>query len=120
MTDKFTEYKKLAEAATAGPWGVEETRTTLWLGVLRKDSHKVDDIVCSFDVEDYNDEYTALQHANAQFIAASRYLAPELVRLVELAEGALRDIESRTVDGQSTHRIATEALAEIERVRGSK
>ena len=66
---------------TPGPWCIEHTATTLWLGVVRPNSHKVDDIVCSFDIEGYTDEYIERQYANARLIAA----APDLLSALGFA-----------------------------------
>lgn len=65
---------KFMPGFTPGPWGIERTSDSNWVGVLRPDG-KVEEIVMhnsrSFD---YKREYVERQDANANLIAA----APDL------------------------------------------
>ncbi|MDZ5813883.1 hypothetical protein U4I65_02380 [Stenotrophomonas maltophilia] len=71
---------------TPGPWGIEQTDDTNWIGFMRPDGRKVELIVCTTqrdnffkpDVQDKND-------ANARLIAA----APELLEALKDAVCAL-------------------------------
>lgn len=49
---------------TPEPWGIEETRTTLWVGPLRRDG-KVNTIVTDFDVNGLIEEAEARNRADA-------------------------------------------------------
>ncbi len=59
---------------TKGDWGVEQTSTRNWIGVL-KPSGKIDKLICSTDREDLIFRSLAENDANAKLIAA----APELL-----------------------------------------
>lgn len=51
------------------PWGLEITKTHIWLGPMRKDrSGKVSEIVCAFDIENITPSGVALHMANAKHI----------------------------------------------------
>lgn len=61
---------------TPGPWGIEQTPDTLWVGPMRPDGDKVAGIVVYLPTgEEYLAEYQGRQFANARLIAA----APELL-----------------------------------------
>jgi len=54
------------------PWGIEYTASTLWLGPLRPDGGKVDEIVMRFDVgEEHTPEHNVRQRANAELVVAA-------------------------------------------------
>ncbi len=92
---------------TPGPWGIEKTRDTLWIGPLRKDGTKIDVIVASIETDSsYIEEAIAEREANAQAISA----LPDLLeackamlaygslerrprRVLQLAEAAIKKAE---------------------------
>lgn len=80
------EGQKGQGAFTPGPWGIEQTRDMLWVGPLRPDSHKVDDVVVGLNIDRELTMTAALrQHRNALLIAG----APDLLAaLIDLAEHA--------------------------------
>lgn len=55
---------------TPGPWGIEWTNETAWIGTMRKDG-KVNEIVCNIEREGLKPEILALHDANAQLIVAA-------------------------------------------------
>jgi len=58
---------------------------------------------------------------NAKFIAASRNLAPELIRVIELAEEALNDVYGFILPHEMAYQelsLVDEALSEIRKLRG--
>lgn len=63
---------------TKGPWGIEETKTTLWVGRMREDG-KCGEIVSSHEIEGLKKECESVHRANARLIAT----APELLRALK-------------------------------------
>jgi hypothetical protein len=81
MTDKIP----LLEGTTPGPWGLEITDKTIWLGTIKTNANgsKVDVVVADFDCGlDYTEAFNARQLANARLIAA----APDLARRAASAD----------------------------------
>ncbi|PJL51459.1 hypothetical protein B9Y74_05540 [Stenotrophomonas maltophilia] len=73
---------------TPGPWGIERTDDTNWIGFMRPhDPKKVELIVCTTSRELLTDEALARNDANARLIAA----APDLLAALQVAELALRE-----------------------------
>jgi hypothetical protein len=75
---------------TQGPWGVEQTDYTNWIGFMRPDGRKLELIVCTTDRDSLTTEALERNDANARLIAA----APELLELLERVayhmEGGIR------------------------------
>lgn len=66
---------------TQGPWGIEQTREMLWIGPMRPDGIKVDDVVVGLTIDAELTVTAALrQYRNARLIAA----APELLEALQL------------------------------------
>ena len=82
---------------TTGPWGIEQTPDMLWVGPMREDGHKVDEVVVGLTIgSDLTVTATLRQHWNAQLIAA----APELLEAlrVVLDEGHSYESEGMARD----------------------
>lgn len=61
---------------TPGPWGIEQTGDTNWIGFMRPhDPRKVELIVCTTSRESLTDEALTRNDSNARLISA----APELL-----------------------------------------
>lgn len=60
---------------TPGPWGVEQTTVSNWIGRMRADGSKVEYIVAHTDRDSLRDDVLVRNDANARLIAA----APELL-----------------------------------------
>lgn len=63
---------------TSGPWGIERTKETLWVGQLKLNG-KVDAIVTSFNILGLKNEAIEKEKANARLVSA----APELLETLE-------------------------------------
>lgn len=71
---------------TPGPWGIEQTDDTNWIGFMRPDGRKVELIVCTTSRDNFFKPETQEQNdANARLIAA----APELLEALKDAVCAL-------------------------------
>ncbi|MBP9788610.1 MAG: hypothetical protein KBC72_13890 [Acinetobacter sp.] len=100
------EYKAMMEGATDAPWSYIDE----WSGIydapdIRGAQVRIAEIVRTSDYK-----------SNAQFIAASRNIAPELIRVIELAEDAIFQL-LKEHDNQS-EQWASEALSEIRKLKG--
>ncbi|WP_164241985.1 hypothetical protein [Stenotrophomonas maltophilia] len=72
---------------TPGPWGIEQTDDTNWIGFMRPDGKKVELIVCTTSRDNFfKPETQERNDANARLIAA----APELL---EALKGLLDDVQ---------------------------
>jgi len=60
---------------TPGPWGVEQTTVSNWIGRMRADGSKVEYIVAHTDRDSLRDDVLVRNDANARLIAA----APDLL-----------------------------------------
>lgn len=68
---KHPHGQKVSLYATGGPWGIEETKTGLWVGPL-KSGGKVDEIVAAFEYgEGYTETNNKRQKANAELIVSA-------------------------------------------------
>ena len=111
------EYKAMMEGATDAPWSFIDE----WSGIydapdIRGAQVRIAEIV-----------RTPSYISNAQFIAASRNIAPSLIRVIELAEEALNladnalwaDIANGAFPQRKVTRdIVYNALSEIRKLRG--
>lgn len=68
---------------TPGPWGVEQTSCSNWIGRMRPDGTKIDYIVAHTDRDSLRDDVLVRNDANARLIAA----APEMLAAIQ---GAMR------------------------------
>jgi hypothetical protein len=69
--------------ATPGPWGVEQTDDTNWVGPLRRSGDgKVFGVVCSTDREGLQPNVRRRHDANARLIAAAPELRQALLEVV--------------------------------------
>lgn len=71
---------------TEGPWILEITDDTIWVGTGKNNNTKVDDIVIGLDIEGVTKEYKERQLANAKLIAAAPDLLEVLQKIVENVE----------------------------------
>ena len=94
---------------TAGPWGIEQTSTTNWIGPLRKDG-KVNEIVASTDRENLKPEALERNDANAKLIA----IAPRMLKLLKRVDGmpSLWDGEEHWAGYKSLHDDIKAAISE--------
>lgn len=69
----MTQTAKTADVVpTEGPWGIEVTDHTFWIGPMRDDGWKVSAIVFSLPAgEDYRQQYQSQQMANAKLIVSA-------------------------------------------------
>ena len=76
-----------------GPWGVEQTSCSNWIGRLRPDGTKVDHIVAHTDRDSLRSDVLVRNDANARLIAA----APEMLAALKmvLQFGRIDDSVSR-------------------------
>lgn len=114
------EYKAIMDGATDAPWRVYDkvcyTDNTRLLGV----GIKLGSDICEVHAEDVVSTRKAEEClSNAQFIAASRNIAPELIRVIELAEEALKvGLKIRGDVHPNNYEILIQALSEIRKLRG--
>ena len=106
------EYKAMMEGATDAPWGVHKQNQKSYVGnnLIIIPEH-INMVVCTIWAG-HDDDETA---SNGKFIAASRNIAPKLIRVIELAEEALLEIEHSDECAQI---VATRALSEIRKLKG--
>lgn len=77
---------------TPGPWGIERTDDTNWIGFMRPhDPNKIELIVCTTSRESLTDEALARNDANAQLISAAPDLLEALQRIVN--SSSLTDVQ---------------------------
>lgn len=77
---------------TPGPWGVEQTRDMLWVGPMRPDGHKVDEVVVGLAIGPDLTVTSALKQLwNGSLIAA----APELYAVAEVTEELFRELTGK-------------------------
>lgn len=91
---------------TPGPWTVEETDETYWIGTARANTHKVGEVIIGMDHGPYTDEAEARILANAHLIAA----APDLLE-------ALQAIVRRVALVSPYYEMAQAAIAKAEGLR---
>jgi hypothetical protein len=68
---------------TPGPWGVEQTSCSNWIGRMRPDGTKIDHIVAHTDRDSLRDDVLVRNDANARLIAA----APDMFEALEAIAG---------------------------------
>ncbi len=101
------EYKAMMEGATDAPWSYEPQEfmpERVWKGA-KQICHVIGD--------------SGETQSNAQFIAASRNIAPELIRVIELAEEALKSCYFRDHDEMDYDvDLVDSTLSEIRKLKG--
>lgn len=108
------ELKELEAKATSAPWGLSDNISYdedfvikasdwLWIAKVCKDGNN--DRECT----------ESEQSSNAKLITAARNALSDLIRVIELAEDALLEIEHSDECAQI---IATKALTEIRKLKG--
>ena len=112
------EYKAMMEGATDAPWLLKESTDKGVGDYIRAETFG---FVCRMpDIWGTENGFTENKH-NARFIAASRNIAPELIRVLELAESALQDVFGVVQPHDSAYKelsLANEALSEIRKLKG--
>lgn len=110
------EYKAMMEGVTDAPWGVTNHPNQKAYGEnLIVTPEDTDMVVCTVWTCDEDDETAS----NGKFIAASRNIAPELIRVIELAEDAFETCGVNR-HGQEYHDWdkVKNALSEIRKLKG--
>lgn len=97
---------------TPGPWGIESTAWTHWVGPMRSDGRKVDDVVVYLDHgPDYRPEYNIRAFADARLITA----APELLKALENLANA-----ASATTGFASPMFLGDARSAIAKAKGEK
>lgn len=92
----------LAEKTTPGPWGVERTMTTNWIGPMRRNGDgKISIIVCDTDRDGLRAECINQNDCDAKFIAASRTGWPLALRCLRTTISALVAIAAPALGGKT-------------------
>lgn len=71
---------------TPGPWGVEQTTVSNWIGRMRDDGSKVEYIVAHTDRDSLRDDVLVRNDANARLIAAAPRMKDALFRTLKYLE----------------------------------
>ena len=117
------EYKAMMEGATDAPWSISHRADT---AVSSNNERGICSTGGYADNRRNPDELAKENKCNADFIAASRNIASDLIRVIELAEEKLAFISDGCLvppDGGSPDiydymKAANEALSEIRKLRG--
>lgn len=96
--EKLSRWKKLAEAATEGPWVADITRSGPVAAVCRREAVVTCGYpvlhICDFPHKDLSSvKTTAGRAANFDFIAEARTAVPELIAEVERLQRELEESE---------------------------
>lgn len=103
------EYKALLDGATDAPWSVYNP----------DNKELIDDIYHNKDGIINPSEWSSIKINDAKFIAASRNIAPDLIRVIELAERGLINAKSTLKHHHISELIyIQEALSEIRKLKG--
>lgn len=110
------EYKAMMDGVTPAPWGVHKQNQKSYVGnnLIIIPEH-INMVVCTIWASHDGDETSS----NGKFIAASRNIAPDLIRVIELAEDALVNAQAtlrhyRLYDLEKVEK----ALSEIRKLKG--
>ena len=99
MTNKITDYIKLAESATEGPWIIadDDGRKNIRINMLTEivPEYSPNKQLVTVSCTAWRDHHATAKH-NAQFIAASRDFAPALAK-------ALLEVEEALVKAKRKH-----------------
>lgn len=119
MTKKIEEYIKLAEAATDGPFVIEQSIGDR-LPILH--SPTAERVICQFYYQtgEYVGGFDNLEN-NMAFLAASRTLGPALAKALLEAEEALKasmlTMRNHKIHAPDTHTLQIQALATIQKLK---
>ncbi len=102
------EYKAMMEGATGAPWYVALPDEEISVLTIKSGEWVICEMACCID-----NDVSGEQHAN--IITASRNIAPELIRVIELAEDAITRALS---DGEAYIDKCNETLLEIRKLKG--
>lgn len=109
------EYKAMMDGATDAPWGVtNHPNQKAYGGNLIVTPEDTDMVVCTIWTCDEDDETAS----NGKFISASRNIAPELIRVIELAEEALCARVDPEYSFDEDMLLARKAITEIRKLKG--
>lgn len=114
------EYKAMMDGATDAPWGVHKQNQKSYVGnnLIIIPDH-INMVVCTIWASHDGDETSS----NGKFIAASRNIAPELIRVIELAEEALTLTARHNTNDTDKNQLAVfkaaiDVLSEIRKLKG--
>lgn len=129
MNKTFTlkELKELDAKATKKPWMVLSIHGDEFVSAIPYKDHPY--FGCTTTIEVMSDEEYPTKSADAKLIAASRNALPELIRVIELAEGALKPLhdeinkdcstwEEVAITAAAHIREIEQALSEIKKLKG--
>jgi len=107
------EYKAMMEGATDAPW------VAIYCGQSIYHKNARNKKICGMPSKEGNTFEDRTNLKNAKFIVASRNIAPELIRVIELAEDALVNAQAtlrhyRLYDLEKVEK----ALSEIRKLKG--
>jgi len=113
------EYKAMIEGATAAPWYVRPHKHDEWGIIKNSDGHIVASVrnpsVNYNDLSAFCKNDTDPYQKNSDFIATSRNIAPELIRVIELAEEAFLAVNDKSYFVPA---VVQKALSEIRKLKG--
>lgn len=110
MQAQINDIHAMKTQHTPGPWGIEQTDSSNWIGRMRRDGVKVDEIVTSTDRFNLTPEATARNDANARLIAAAPEMLEALRHVFDLCctEGA----DCGDIDGDKIRSAIARATGE--------
>lgn len=107
------EYKTMMEGATDAPWSCSEQQGTKGHCFQAQIWDSDGDSLATIEPTVFEKYATS----DAQFIAASRNIAPDLIRVIELAEEALNSVVD-DYDDKGHGALLVNALSEIRKLKG--
>ena len=111
----ISEYKAMMEGATDAPWAISRRTDT---AVSAQGERGICSTGGYADNRRNPDELAKENKCNADFIAASRNIAPSLIRVIELAESALNTCGHDGYEEHYNNDMVENALSEIRKLRG--
>lgn len=113
----LSEYKAMMEGATDAPWKVLEVQGQEFISAKPYEGHPY--FGCSSTIEVMSEDDYPTKSADVHFLSASRNIAPELIRVIELAEEALIvGLKIRNDVHPNDYSILEKAISEIRKLRG--
>lgn len=102
---------------TATPWGIERDSSTLWIGPMRSDGKKINEIVTSIDADPtLKPEVLQRNEADAVFIVKACNNHDELVKALQFYAEGKHYQEGHGWDSQPTVEDGEVARAALEKV----